>query len=498
MGQRLAAYLLLLAVSLPSLTWNLADHPAAWFDEGYKINAAWTLAEHGVYGTETVDGTIPFDPGISAGPVLILPVALAFELGGVGLVQGRIVAVLFALAAVLAFYEVCRFAYGGEVALLLTLALIAAGAHPQVGLIQLGRQVMGEVPGLACVLVGLRLWFASWTSGRRTLALLSGVFCAMALLAKLQIVAGLLPALAVAGAARRRAGRSDWIVSFTPLVVAIALTAAWRAVEYGLTPAAMVVQNSAMFRLVVETTILRPHRGRALGNSANIATAFMLLAIGLASLRLAWRRDGGDRAWATFVLVLFVGSCSLWYVAFSIAWLRYGFYGLVLATALLGGPLEDLLAALRNRFPSPHRRLQRGAVALLASAALVLNLAGAARAECTGAAEMAAYVRTQVPPDAVIESWDVELDALSGHWSYHHPHQRYLFLAARRYFLEPVNDGGDARDRFALDYDPLQSDPSFVISGPMSEWTRVYDRVLWTHFRLVATFGRYRLFERVR
>jgi hypothetical protein len=86
-GERLGAYLLLLAVSVPCLTVNLVHHPALWFDEGYKINAAWTFAEHGVYGTETVSGPLPFDAGISAGPMVILPLALVFEIVGVGILR---------------------------------------------------------------------------------------------------------------------------------------------------------------------------------------------------------------------------------------------------------------------------------------------------------------------------------------------------------------------------------------------------------------------------
>jgi hypothetical protein len=107
------------------------------------------------------------------------------------------------------------------------------------------------------------------------------------------------------------------------------------------------------------------------------------------------------------------------------------------------------------------------------------------------AQETADYIRTQIPRQAVIESWEWELDALSSHWNYHHPNQRYLFLAIRQFSQE--------QKPFDLDYDVLQADPDYLITGPFSDWTHLYEMSsIQSNFRELARFGVYRIYQRVR
>jgi hypothetical protein len=131
------------------------------------------------------------------------------------------------------------------------------------------------------------------------------------------------------------------------------------------------------------------------------------------------------------------------------------------------------------------------AIIFLALVAVAVNFASLVRCRGDTAAQTTAeYIRSEITRDAVIESWEWELDALSGHWQYHHPDQRYLFLAIRQHAR-----GGAS---FHLDYDPLQADPDFIVTGPFSNWTGIYDGRVTRSFEQLAQFGRYRIYRRRR
>jgi hypothetical protein len=107
------------------------------------------------------------------------------------------------------------------------------------------------------------------------------------------------------------------------------------------------------------------------------------------------------------------------------------------------------------------------------------------------AQEMADYISKEIPREAVIESWEWELDALSSHWEYHHPHQRYLFLAIRQFSHEQRS--------FDLDYNLFQADPDYLVTGPFSNWTQIYDpELVNVNFTELVEIGAYRLYKRVR
>src|SRR6185436_7162017 len=78
---------------------NLPYAPQPWFDEGSILHVPKTLVEHGVYADISSEGYRYYGPTVGVGPTVILPVALAFKLFGVGLIQGRLVIVVYLLAA---------------------------------------------------------------------------------------------------------------------------------------------------------------------------------------------------------------------------------------------------------------------------------------------------------------------------------------------------------------------------------------------------------------
>jgi hypothetical protein len=80
---------------------------------------------------------------------------------------------------------------------------------------------------------------------------------------------------------------------------------------------------------------------------------------------------------------------------------------------------------------------------------------------------MADFIRGHVSQEAVIESWDWQVDALSGHWRFSHPAQLLLLSATQQRFLD--------QSSFDLPYDLLHADPDYLLTGPFSVWTGIYD-----------------------
>ena len=80
---------------------------------------------------------------------------------------------------------------------------------------------------------------------------------------------------------------------------------------------------------------------------------------------------------------------------------------------------------------------------------------------------IARYIQEYIDQKSVIESWDWQIDALSGHWNYNHPPQHLLLLATRQRFIAQVP--------FDLkkDYDLLQADPDYLLTGPFSDSTEI-------------------------
>ena len=71
--------------------YNLDLNPRPWQDEGSAAGIAKSLVQNGVYAIKSSDGYQTFGGVQSVGPTVVLPLALAYRLWGVGLVQGRLV-----------------------------------------------------------------------------------------------------------------------------------------------------------------------------------------------------------------------------------------------------------------------------------------------------------------------------------------------------------------------------------------------------------------------
>src|SRR5215213_7290546 len=147
--------LALIAGTLLLALTNLPYAPATWFDEGSHLHVPKTLIQHGVYADISSEGYRYYGPTIGIGPTIMLPIALVFKLFGVGLEQGRLVIVTYLLVALAAGYALAQRLHGRRVALLAVTLLLASRTFSYPGAIEYGRQVLGEIPGVAFLMLGM-------------------------------------------------------------------------------------------------------------------------------------------------------------------------------------------------------------------------------------------------------------------------------------------------------------------------------------------------------
>jgi hypothetical protein len=145
---------LLWALVLWGSFYNLANFPTIWWDEAIFSETAANLVQHGRYAftVQSPNQLSDLDFRISVGPVIILPVALAYKLLGVGVVSGRLVAGAYLVLLFLALYLATRCLWSPAAALgAVALALLGTDV------LSWGRSVLGDVPALGLFLLGL--WF---------------------------------------------------------------------------------------------------------------------------------------------------------------------------------------------------------------------------------------------------------------------------------------------------------------------------------------------------
>ena len=147
------------------------------FDEGWDLQAAHNLAENGTYasfGSLYGGPDKVLDPHLSTGPTTMVPIAVAFEIFGVGVSQARVVMMLFYLATIglIAWYAYERTKSGH--AIIAPLLFLLVTRQP----VNFRMDVLGEIPAAACILGSLLAW-------QRKKFLLAGLLAALAVLSKM-------------------------------------------------------------------------------------------------------------------------------------------------------------------------------------------------------------------------------------------------------------------------------------------------------------------------
>ena len=477
---------------------RLEAYPAPWFDEGLVLQAAKNLAFRGEYGLCSVEGCVPFHPAIQTGPTVILPMALMFRIAGAGILQGRLVIVLYTVLALALFYVLVQKICGRRVAFLAVLLLIFTFDHEFTSFVAMARQVLGEVPALAFFWLGTMLWFRAWNDGRRSALLWPGLLWGLTLLTKTQFVLILPPALLAFWLfdwfSLRRLRIKHFLV---PMLISGLCVGAWYGYQaFSLGLADFWDQSMALGSAGGLHLFHFDPRRMMTALSQLVGSSLVLFGLpGMLYAVVSGLQSRKEHEHQQVFLIVFGLVWLGWYAALSIGWMRYAFVPAVIGSIFSARLLGDLWdwAGQRVQISMGRLHLAPGQMAI-AGIVVVLLLSGLipmtrqiARSPDSGLQELGQYLNTQVPIDEVIESWEWEVDVLTDH-AYHHPSYDVLNVFTERlYYGVPVPPGT---------YDPLSYDPAYLIVGTFAKWTGVYDRdLLAQNCTPVESFGEYDLYR---
>lgn len=442
--------------------YNLTAYPVIWFDEGAHLLLPKNLVRSGQYLGYA-------GPTIGVGPTVLLPIAAVFRFFGIGLLQARLVMVAYLLAAIYAYHRLARLLGNERFAAAATALFVSSQA---VSLFWYGRQVLGEVPGLAFVLAALAVWFGAWRSGSFRRLLLAGLLFGLGMITKPQYALVLAPALAITwlaqltyggGAVRQR-------VIVVPALLAAAVVLAWTAVVVFVIPpaasrtsfdSAQHLAGSAAF--VFSTDCIR----RATHELVRPRVFLGLIGPALGYAIVCWfRRSEKERQWAVVTAIMLINLA--WFAFASIGWPRYAFLGFSLAALWVARLVADhtgQLGAEPSTTPPILRHVLLAWIALAIVVPTVQTFRDVILPPYNAPAEMAAYLDANVRKDALIETWELEMGFLTDH-RYHFPPQRLQADALAHVWF----DGPPVADK----YDALAGQPDFVLLGDFGHLAAVY------------------------
>ena len=485
-----------------ALTTNIESVPPLWSDEGWTMSVARNWVELGHYG-RLKDGALA-PRGLEGGSPVVASVALSFLLFDVGVHQARLVFVVYTLAALAALYYLAQRFYNRAVALGTLGVLIFLSAHVDIHPFIMGRQVLGEVPAILFLLLGYACFLFA---GEKSIwfILASILFWSIALITKAQV-------------------QPFWVISLAmPLMVTLCRRN-WRAASLlgaGLVGAYLLSLAWLQFIAGIQS-IHRPSLtgltqviALALNKHSRLAALLETYLFGLPTLLgLCWalwsllRKSNYFESHLEVVrLSLFVlaGSWFAWYVFLSIGWPRYMcpsvFLGSIFVAAMLFEWTDrfNLVATLQHAtgglkdFRFNRSRLYALAAVILVAMSLARTgtiLYGAYGVTSDNSVmEVARFLNTRTPPGALIETYESELFVFLKR-RYHYPPDQIAVELIRK------NSFGE---RVIIDYDPLAADPDFLVIGPTNRFWDFYDPYLKTGaFRLLQSYSRYDIYERVR
>lgn len=488
-----AVVVLLACLSGVCLFVGLEDWPPPWVDEGIHINAASVLANDGRWGLR-YDGRVhAFDPSVQAGPPVVAASAIGLWLAGESsLLAARWPLALLALLGCLVVAGLASRAFGPAAGLLSGVLLLAGAREPFASFVFHGRQVLGEVPALACLALGL-VALAGPPRAVSARSVVAGVCLGMAMLAKGQLLVVLPVALALAIVIDATWWRSgSWRALAVALPIGLVLAGSWMLVQrIGLGEAAY--REAAMtlgegFRTQIVT-----------GDPQNIRRA-----AGVLWRTGYWWWGVPALAWGLYrvkrpspgvalegVALLVLGAILTWFTMLSIGWARYALYVIALtvpwAAALMVAVTRDIVANPMRRWPTRVVGAAWVAGALMPFVLSAGALAGHLRSpEPTGFQQMRTFIAEHGTTFMRVETWEWEF-SIDPALVTTHPGLDVMFKASAVVVAGGRLDPGI--------YDPLASRPTHVLQGPFGGWTGIYDDLLSRLGPPEARFGRYALYR---
>lgn len=497
------AVAILLSAGLVFLaTVNLKTTPPLYGDEGWTLSVARNWVERGYYGRLLTGRPAP--PGLEAAISVTGPVALSFYLFGVGITQGRLVGVVFMLAALATLYYLARCLYDRPHALGVLGVLFFLSTIPQFHPLFMGRTILAEMPmlfyllsGYVCFLLSYRIspWYLFPTVG------LWGI----ALITKLQLVPfwtiGLTLPLTIV------LWKQEWGIG---RLLATALVGSFL-VYWGLLwlePVVLAGHTLPKIQLrgLYAHTVIVPLISNRLEALKVCLTFGLPTLIGLiyALHHFVRKPPSTFREIVLLSLLSLSGSWFAWYLLLSVGWTRYLFPATFLGSIFFAALLYDLTdgfdwrstfrrAALAFRLWNPRWTNFASALAIvLIAACFSITLKSLYYLYFVfpddSVQQVAAFLNSQTPPNALIETYESELHFLLNR-RYHFPSDQVIAD------LDPLYPG----TRMDNQYDPLPADPDYLVTGGVGGGSGLYQAALESGaFRFLRKYGVYAIYERVR
>ncbi|MFC2023725.1 ArnT family glycosyltransferase [Chloroflexota bacterium] len=492
----LAAAIAVLAVLALGL-FHQPFYPRTWLDEGFALQGAMNLARHRTYAMKSAEGFRVLDvPLIANGPGIVVPISLAFNVFGVGLLQARLVMVVYLVGASAAFFTVGRRLFGVPAALVSVFLLLAL---PREGFLFLGRQTLGNVPALAYFLCGYLLWLISLENDRLVYPASAGILWGAAMMTKGQYWL-VLPALALLAVADQFHLRQIGFKKVgTAFVTALGCLGIWYVAQVLIVGWEDYGEHFRAVGATASLSVFAMRPARIPGSVWYLVRSGILPVAAPGLLYAFWRCWKRDRRCAGQMLLLAFSLVWLaWYVLVSVGWHRYAFAPYAASCILTGGFVIEAIRGLRAKLPiAGHWRvgtIWRWCAALLLLVGLVatgLALSNQIRrivaSPIVSAQDFARYLDANIESGALVESWEWELDALVD-LTYHHPTNDWVDRKTA------VLQFGDKEPQEG--YPLLSYEPDYLIDGPFSKWTGLYAQSIDAGCcTLVRTNGPYDLYE---
>lgn len=479
------------------LLYNLKTSPLIWHDEGNAMLLAKTVAEDVFYGVRNSNGYQTFGAVQSVGPTVILPVALSFKIFGVGILQGRLIGVIYSYLTLLVSYKLVKKIFYTPSAIL-GMFLLLGSASSQ--FLYFGRQVLGEVPALGFFLGGWYCWLLGKENKQKVYFGMAGFMIGLSMITKSSYVViggGTLGFAILAELIYYR--QRNFALLFRVSATSVVFFVLWVVFQwqyYGL--------ETFQTNLDLMGQLGRASTGFSVGSfieqvkfligSKNEYFYFLWSIPALIySCVLCVQKD--DHGFITAVLVLFVILWLMYYL-YSVPWPAYLFAPAAVMAFFVGRLFFDILSRMGVSYDAIILEIKnrRFAVAGLFFALCVellvfvfYPLQNAIQfnvlAQDDTSMHVARFIKDEVDADEVIETWERELGILADH-QYHYPDQAFLIKAHAAKYRNASQD-------YLLSNEYFETiKPAFVVIGRFAREFQIYDPLfLQTNSNLIAQFG---------
>lgn len=473
--------------------YNLANYPTLWWDEAIFSETAANLVQKGRYAftIQSPDEIKDFDFRISAGPTVILPVALAYWTLGVSVWSGRLVAGFFLVLALVLLYLSARLLLDRGAALLGV--LLGFGSTD---ILYWGRSVMGDVPALACFLGGVYLLLRGVQEKRGAFIGAAGLCLGLAVAAKEFYGFTILPAVAVLGWEYRRRW-PEFLQAAALLGAGVGLP--W-VIYIGYKALVLGGVQAALYHFYHQKKLLCHEFftpctiGRLYFESAAFLLTNPIFLASLGGLWLYQRREGRSLPWCYWLV-----NFALWtlFYVLAIYWQRFALPALLLASPWAGYLLTATAASLSRAagLQSPAFWSRVAVTGVLLAALFPFTAGGELESLLKRSTDspykLVDYLRDRIPNHFLIETPEYELTFLDDNHRYH--------LMPEYYFVEACGDQVVLANPGGRPYDFTQVQADLLILGSFgkSVFKQNYPvEKIQKYYRKIATIDYYDIYLR--